>query len=171
MKGSRAFSLLEVMVAVAILLLIGALVIVPAYVRYASARGADDAATTLAQDIALLEVAAQNAGPSGGAELRIVSAAPLAYQGVQQTRNPDGSLGTNNVVERNFPKAALDGSAPIGPGQPLVFFSNGSAGYRASGVWVNRHQTLVLSLVSNSGGGATDLQLQLFTGAVSLARR
>lgn len=166
--NSRAISTLEVMVVIAVLAVLAGTVVMPAYRNYAAARAPADAAATLAEDIALLERAAQNGISGEGASLVIVSEDPLAYRcyRVRPTSvDPDSALGSL-IVERRFAGVAL-GGGPINETSPLLFAGNGSAQYVSGGTVANQHAIIEITLVQSPGTRSAHVDLNLFTGAVA----
>ena len=170
MSHRRGVTLLETLAVAAVISVLAAIAIVPAYRDYQLSRAARDAAQTLAQDLSLAERTAQNGGPYEGATLAVVSNDPFSYEvyrGRPQQLDPRSSL-VALVVRRDFPGVSLSGG-PISAGTPLLFADNGSAQYRAGGVWPDQHQTIELLLAPD--GRAADLarvDLDLFSGTVSL---
>jgi type II secretory pathway pseudopilin PulG len=161
--------LVELFVVVAIITVLTGLVIVPAYRSYVAARAPSDAAQVLAEDLALLGRAAQNGHANEGASLIILSADPLVYRchrGRPSSVDPNSALGAL-LVERRFPDVALEGG-PIDVSTPLLFASNGSAQYVRGGVVASQHATIAFSLSQRHGGRIARVDLNLFTGAVSV---
>jgi type II secretory pathway pseudopilin PulG len=167
---ARAFTLLEMLVAVSILMLAASIILITPFRAYMHARAASDAAATLAQDLALLERVAQNGGVNDGATLEIVSADPLVYEcyyGRPNAIDPSSALGPL-IAHRSFDDVALT-SGPINASTPLLFASNGSAQYVSAGVWADQHQSIELTLTPSSDGGrASKVDLELFTGGIAL---
>ncbi len=167
---ARGMTLLEVLVAAAILALASALVLLTPFREYVHGRAASDAATTMAQDIALLERAAQNGGANDGATLQIVSTNPLVYDcyyGRPNALDPNSALGPL-IVHRSFDDVALS-AGPIDATTPLLFASNGSVQYVAAGIWADQHQTIEVTLTPASDASrVAKVDLNLFTGGVSL---
>ncbi|HXM17782.1 MAG TPA: type II secretion system protein [Candidatus Tumulicola sp.] len=165
----RALTLLEVLVVAAIIGLAASLAVVPAYLDYSRARAASDAATTLAQDLSLIERAAQNAGPNVGGTLEIISADPLVYEcryGRPNEIDPNSMLG-DLIVRRSFDHVAL-AQGVISSTTPLLFASNGSAQFVQAGEWSDQHQTIELTLVaSGDSSRAARVDVNLFTGAIA----
>jgi prepilin-type N-terminal cleavage/methylation domain-containing protein len=164
----RGMTLLELIVVVAILAIAAALILVTPFRDYARGRAASDAASTLAQDIALLERVAQNGGANDGATLQIVSSRPFAYTcyyGRPNSIDSNSTLGPI-IVRRSFGDVALTGG-PIDTSTPLLFANNGSAQYVTAGVWADQHQTIELALAPASDAARTaKVDLNLFSGAV-----
>jgi prepilin-type N-terminal cleavage/methylation domain-containing protein len=169
-RHARGMTLMEVLVAVAILAVASALALLTPFREYVHGRAASDAATTMAQDIALLEHAAQNGGANDGATLQIVSTNPLVYDcyyGRPNALDPNSALGPL-IVHRSFDDVALSGG-PIDASTPLLFASNGSVQYVAAGMWADQHQTIEVTLTPASDASrAASVDLNLFTGGVSL---
>jgi len=168
--GRRGFTLLEMLVTVSILMLAAALVLITPFRAYMHARAAADAASTLAQDLALLERVAQNGGVNDGATLEIISADPLIYEcyyGRPNAIDPSSTLGSL-IVRRSYDDVALT-SGPIDASTPLLFASNGSAQYVSAGMWADQHQTIELTLTPSADAArAGKVDLNLFTGGISL---
>lgn len=165
----RGATFIELFVVIAIVMVLTGLVVVPAYRSYIAARAPSDAAQVLAEDLALLERAAQNGHPHEGASLIIVSADPFAYRchrGRPSSVDPNSALGAV-LVERRFPNVALT-SGPISVSTPLLFASNGSAQYVSGGVVASQHATIAFSLGQRHGSRMALVDLNLFTGAVSV---
>ncbi len=165
----RGVTLVELFVVVAIVMVLTGLVVVPAYRSYVAARAPSDAAQVLAEDLALLERTAQNGHPHEGASLMIASADPFAYRcyrGRPSSVDPNSALGAL-LVERRFPNVTL-ASGPIGVSTPLLFASNGSAQYVSGSVVASQHATIAFSLGQRHGSRIALVDLNLFTGAVSL---
>ncbi|HEV2909293.1 MAG TPA: prepilin-type N-terminal cleavage/methylation domain-containing protein [Candidatus Eremiobacteraceae bacterium] len=169
-RHAHGMTLIEVLIAAAILALASALVLLTPFRAYVHGRAASDAATTMAQDIALLERAAQNGGANDGATLQIVSTNPLVYDcyyGRPNALDPNSALGPL-IVHRSFDDVALT-AGPIGATTPLLFASNGSEQYVAAGIWADQHQTIELTLTPASDASrAARVDLNLFTGGVSV---
>lgn len=164
----RGATLTELFVVVAIVTVLAGLVVVPAYRSYAAARAPVDAAQVLAEDLTLLERTAQNGHSHEGASLIIVSANPFAYRchrGRPASVDPNSALGAL-LVERRFPDVTLSG--PIDPSTPLLFASNGSAQYVSGGIVANQHATIDFALAQKHGAKVAHVNLNLFTGAVSV---
>ena len=155
---------------VSILLIAGALILVTPFRAYMHARAASDAASTLAQDLALLERVAQNGGVNDGATLKIVSTNPLVYDcyyGRPNSIDPNSALGPV-IFHRSFEDVALT-AGPIGTSTPLLFASNGSAQYVSAGMWADQHQTIELTLTPSADTARTsEVDLNLFTGGIAL---
>jgi predicted outer membrane repeat protein len=165
----RGTTLVEMFVVIAILTVLAGLVVVPAYRSYRVAREPSDAAQVLAEDLTVLERTAQNGHRNEGSSLIIVSANPLVYRcyrGRPSSVDPNSALG-GLIVERRFPNVTLDGG-PIGVSAPLLFASNGSAQYVTGGAIASQHATIAFALEQLHGGRTAHLNLNLFTGAVSL---
>lgn len=165
----RGTTFIEMFVVIAIIAVLTGLVIVPAYRNYTAARAPSDAAQTLAEDLALLERTAQNGHANEGASLIVVSANPFAYRchrGRPSSVDPNSALGAL-LVERNFPDVSLEGG-PIDTSTPLLFASNGSAQYVSSGIIASQHATITFSLAPRRGSRVAHVDLNLFTGAVSV---
>lgn len=167
---NRGMTLIEVLSAVVILLMVGALGVLMPLRDYQHGRAAADAAQTLAQDLALLERVAQNGGANDGATLKIVSTSPLVYDcyyGRPHAIDPNSALGPA-IVHRSFDDVALTGG-PIDAKTPLLFASNGSAQYVLAGAWADQHQTIALTLAPMSDAArVSSVDLNLFTGAIAL---
>jgi hypothetical protein len=165
----RGVSYLEALVALAVVAVIAATMVVPAYRSYLHSRAPRDAATTLAEDLGLLERVARNGTRDEGASLIIVSADPLVYRcyrGRPIGVDPASSLRAL-LVERRFPDVAL-GAGPISPATPLLYASNGSAQYVDGGTIADQHSTVAFSLRQRPRGTTAAVSVDLFTGAVSL---
>jgi len=165
----RGVTLVELFVVIAIITVLTGLVVVPAYRSYIAARGPSDAAQVLAEDLALLKRAAQNGHSNEGASLIIVSSDPLVYRchrGRPSSVDPNSALGAV-LVERRFPDVTLE-EGPIGVSTPLLFASNGSAQYVSGGVPASQHATIAFALGQRHGGRIAHVDLNLFTGAVSV---
>jgi prepilin-type N-terminal cleavage/methylation domain-containing protein len=166
---TRGVTLLEVLVGTALLAFVASLAVVPAYFGYLRARAASDSAATLAQDLSLLERAAQNAGPNVGATLTIISADPLVYEGRYGRPNqldPNSMLG-DLIVRRSFDHVAL-AAGTISTTTPLLFASNGSAQFVQAGMWSDQHQAVDIALVpSGDTPRSATVEVNLFTGAIS----
>lgn len=162
--------MLELLVTLAILMLASALILITPFRAYMHARAASDAASTLAQDLALLERVAQNGGVNDGATLEIVSTDPLVYEcyyGRPNGIDPNSTLGPL-IAHRAFGDVALT-TGPINVSTPLLFASNGSAQYVAAGIWADQHQSIELTLTPAADASrASSVDLNLFTGAISL---
>lgn len=164
----RGTSYLEALIILALILVLVGAVVVPAYRSYSASRASRDAATTLAEDIALLERAAQNGRFNEGSSLIIVSENPFIYQcydGRPSYVDPNSKL-ESLIVERSFPGVVLTGG-PINSSTPLLFASNGSAQYAASGAIAPQHQIVEFSLTQKGGGKIAKVDLDLFTGSVT----
>ncbi len=147
---------------------LAALVVMPTYRAYVGARAPTDAATTLAEDIALLERAAQNGIAGDGSSLVIVSDNPFAYRcyhGRPSSSDPDSALGSL-IVERRFTGVTLE-PGPISESSPLLFASNGSAQYVSGGTVANQHATIEFVLAQSPGTRNARVDLNLFTGSVT----
>jgi prepilin-type N-terminal cleavage/methylation domain-containing protein len=167
---ARGFTLLEMLVTVSILMIAGALILVTPFRAYMHARAASDAASTLAQDLALLERVAQNGGVNDGATLKIVSTNPLVYDcyyGRPNSIDPNSALGPV-IFHRSFDDVALT-AGPIDTSTPLLFASNGSAQYVSAGTWADQHQTIRMTLTASADATReSTVDLDLFTGSISL---
>ena len=165
----RGISYLEALVVVAMVAVLAATVVVPAYRSYLHSRAPRDAAATLAEDLGLLERVARNGTRDEGASLIIVSADPLVYRcyrGRPAGVDPSSSLRAL-LVERRFTDVALAAS-PIDAATPLLYASNGSAQYVEGGVIADQHSTIEFSLQQRPRGTTALVSVDLFTGAVSL---
>jgi len=165
----RGVTLVELFVVIAIITVLTGLVVVPAYRSYIAARGPSDAAEVLAEDLTLLERAAQNGHTNEGASLIIVSADPFVYRchrGRPSSVDPNSALGAV-LVERRFPDVTLE-EGPIGVSTPLLFASNGSAQYVSDAGVASQHATIAFDLGQRHGGRTAHVDLNLFTGAVSV---
>jgi Tfp pilus assembly protein PilE len=165
----RGTSYLEVLVVVAVIAVLAGAVIVPGYRSYTLSRAPADAAARLAEDLALLERTAQNGTRNEGSSLIIVSANPLVYRGYRgrpASVDPNSSLRAL-LIERRFANVAL-ALGPIGTSSPLLFASNGSAQYVSGGVIMIQHAVVEFALAGTSGGRTTKVDLDLFTGSISL---
>ncbi|HEY7980201.1 MAG TPA: prepilin-type N-terminal cleavage/methylation domain-containing protein [Candidatus Eremiobacteraceae bacterium] len=170
MKSQHGATLIEVIVALAILTLFTIAVVVPTFTMYARARAARDAADTLAQDIVLLERSAQNGVTMQGATLEIDSASPFSYScyhGRPADLDPNTKLGVL-IVQRTFADVSL-GSGPINAATPLLFASNGSAQYYDGTQWVDQHGPPVAFTLTPAADPVhpVAVTLNLFTGEVS----
>ncbi len=154
---------------VAILGVLAGLAVVPAYLDYARSRAASDAATTLAQDLSLLERSAQNAGPNVGTTLKIISTNPFVYEcryGRPNDIDPNSKLG-DLILRRAYDNVTLS-EGTISIATPLLFANNGSAQFVQDGQWSDQHQTIELTLVPSSDSSrAGRVDVNLFTGAIS----
>jgi hypothetical protein len=165
----RGASYIELMVVLAVIAALLCGFGLPAYRSYAMSRAPVDAATALAEDLSLLARSAQNGKLNDGASLIIVSADPLQYRGYRgrpTSIDPNSALGAL-LVERSFPGVML-ASGPIGPATPLLFASNGSAQYVSHGTVAGQHATIEFSLSRGSEDKAARVDLDLFTGAVTM---
>ena len=166
----RGISLIEMLVTVFITMLAAALFLITPFRAYMHAREAQDAAATLAQDMALLERVAQNGGVNDGATLEIISADPLVYEcyyGRPNGIDPNSALGPL-IVHRSYADVALTGG-PIDERTPLLFASNGSAQYVSAGAWADQHQSIALTLTPSADPArAGVVNIDLFTGGISL---
>src|SRR5262249_54523889 len=107
----RGMTLLELLVAMSILLIAASLALITPFRAYMHARSAADAASTLAQDVALLERVAQNGGANDGATLEVLSTNPLVYEcyyGRPNSIDPRSALGPL-IVHRSYDDVALTG--------------------------------------------------------------
>ena len=169
-RPSRGFTLIEVIVALAIAAIFTIAVVIPTFAMYAQARAARDAADALAQDIALLERTAQNGVTMQGATLEIDSSSPFiysCYHGRPANLDPKTKLGAL-IVQRTFAGVTLE-SGVINASTPLLFASNGSAQYYDGTRWVDQHGPPVaftLALAADPSHTET-VALDLFTGEVS----
>ncbi|HLN46760.1 MAG TPA: prepilin-type N-terminal cleavage/methylation domain-containing protein [Magnetospirillaceae bacterium] len=168
-RSARGMTLMEMLTVVSLLAIAAALVLLTPFRAYQHGRAAGDAAATLAQDLALLERAAQNGGANDGSTLVIVSTAPLSYDcyyGRPNAIDPNSTLGPV-IVHRSFDDVALTGG-PIDSNTPLLFASNGSAQYVSAGTWADQHQTIELVLTPASDASrSAKVDLNLFSGGVS----
>ncbi len=165
----RGTSYLETLVVVAVIAVLAAAVVVPSYRNYLHARAPRDAASTLAEDLGLLERVARNGARDEGASLVIVSQDPLVYRcyrGRPKGVDPNSSLHAM-LVERRFSDVALAGG-PIDADTPLLYASNGSAQYVEGGLVADQHRTIEFSLAQRPRGATALVDVDLFTGAVSL---
>ncbi|HME81918.1 MAG TPA: prepilin-type N-terminal cleavage/methylation domain-containing protein [Candidatus Eremiobacteraceae bacterium] len=167
---SRGMTLMEMLVVVSMLAIAAALVLLTPFRAYQRERAAGDAASTVAQDLALLERVAQNGGANDGATLQIDSTAPLSYDcyyGRPNAIDSNSTLGPV-IVHRSFDDVDLTGG-PIDATTPLLFASNGSVQYVSAGTWADQHQTIELVLTPASDEArAAKVDLNLFTGGISL---
>jgi prepilin-type N-terminal cleavage/methylation domain-containing protein len=164
----RGVTQLEMMVVAAIIAILAAALVVPSYRGYEAARAPIDAAATLAQDLAVLERAAQAGPRDEGATLIVVSDDPLVYRGYRgrpESLDPNSSLGAM-LLERRFSTVRLAGG-PIGMSTPLLFASDGRAQYMASGLLSDPHTTVEITLSQRPSGRTATVGLDLFTGAIS----
>jgi type II secretory pathway pseudopilin PulG len=165
----RGISYIESMVVLAVIAVMLGAVVLPAYRSYSASRAPSDAAAALAEDLALLSRTAQNGEPNEGASLLIVSTDPLHYRGYRGRPvgiDPNSALGAL-VVERTFPGVVLAGG-PISVTTPLLFASNGSAQYVSHGLVAGQHATVEFSLGHGPGGKPALVDLNLFTGSVTV---
>ncbi len=165
----RGVSSVELMVVVAVIAALLCGFGVPAYRNYSASRAPLDAATALAEDLSLLARTAQNGKLNEGASLIIISADPLHYRGYRgrpTSIDPNSTLGAL-VVERSFQGVMLTSGA-IGPTTPLLFASNGSAQYLSYGAVADQHATVEFSLSRGTGDKAARVDVDLFTGAVTM---
>ncbi|HLJ82616.1 MAG TPA: hypothetical protein VKT51_00400 [Candidatus Eremiobacteraceae bacterium] len=165
----RGATLLEVLAVAGIIALVALFIGIPSYATYARERQAHDAASTLAQDLALLERSAQN-DEGAGATLEIDSASPFAYScyhGRPSNLDPRTTLG-GLIVRRSFPGVAL-GYGPISASTPLLFASNGSAQYFDGVHWVDQHGPPIPFTLTATGGQshAAAVMIDMFTGEIS----
>ncbi len=161
--------MLELMVVAAVITVLAGAFVIPSYRSYQASRAPLDAAQRLAQDLAVLERAAQNGVRNEGATLVVVSADPLiyrCYRGRPESINPNSALGAM-IVERRFPSVALTGE-PIGVTTPLLFASDGTAQYVSSGLVSDPHTTIDLTINQRPAGTNATVTLDLLTGAVSV---
>ncbi|HEV2037762.1 MAG TPA: hypothetical protein VGQ96_04060 [Candidatus Eremiobacteraceae bacterium] len=166
--SQRGTSYVEALVIIAIVCVMVGAVVIPGYRNFMRARAPAHAASTLAEDLALLERAAQNGRPHEGSSLVVVSADPFVYRcyrGRPASVDPNSTLGAL-LIERRFPGVTL-ASGPIGLATPLLFASNGSAQYQSGGVIADQHATVGFSLTQSSGRATANVTLNLFTGAIS----
>lgn len=164
----RGLTQVEMMVVAAILVVLAAAVVVPSYRGYQAARAPSDAAATLAQDLAVLERAAQAGARDEGATLIVVTDDPLVYRGYHgrpESLDPNSTLGTM-LFERRFNAVRLAGG-PIASSTPLLFASDGRAQYVLSGLLSDPHAAIELTLSQRPSGRTTTVGLDLFTGAIS----
>jgi type II secretory pathway pseudopilin PulG len=167
---SRGVTLLEAMIAVAVIVVLIASAGLPAYRSYAAARASADAAEVLAADLALLSEAAKNSNDDQGATLLVESINPFSYSGYlgrPTAIDPRTKLG-GLLVRRSFPGVMLRGG-PIGPATPLLFANNGSAQYETGGTIALQHAMVSFELTSVAGGRTVVVRLNLYTGAVQAA--
>jgi hypothetical protein len=167
--SQRAATVLEVLAVAGIIALIALFIGIPSYATYARERQARDAASTLAQDIALLERSAQN-DEGAGATLEIDSTSPLAYScyhGRPSNLDPRTTLGAL-IVQRSFPDVTL-GDGPINASTPLLFASNGSAQYFDGTQWVDQHGPPIAFTLTPPADHyhAAAVTLDMFTGEIS----
>ena len=165
----RGISSVELMVVLAVIAVLLCGFGIPAYRSYTQSRTPADAATTLAEELSLLVRSAQNGKLNEGSCLVVVSTNPLRYQGYAgrpTSIDPNSALGAL-LLDRSFPGVSL-ASGPIGPTTPLLFASNGSAQYVSHGTVAGQHATIEFSLSRGSDEKATRVDLNLFTGAVTM---
>jgi Tfp pilus assembly protein PilE len=165
----RGLSYIESLVVLAVVAVMLGAVVLPAYRTYAASRAAADAATTLAEDLALLARTAQNSKVNEGSTLLIVSADPLHYRGYRgrpASIDPNSALGTV-VVDRSFSTVTLAGG-PIGETTPLLFANNGSAQYMSHGAVAGQHTVIEFLLGTRPRGKTARVDLDLFTGSVTM---
>lgn len=171
MKGTRGFSLVELLVVCCLLAVLIAFAVIPAYLNYARAREVGDAAAILAQDIAYLERFAQDSAPYEGATIEVESDDPLrytCYSGRPSSLDPQSYI-RSVLQQRVFPDVALTPGA-LGETSPLLFARNGSVQYVSAGQWNNQHVPVTIELSSTLDRSRTSVVgLNPFTGAVSLA--
>lgn len=164
-----AFTMIEVLVACAILTLLALVALLPRYVEYAHARQVGDAASVLSQDVAYLERFAQNSEPYEGATIEVDSADPLrytCYSGRPSGLDPLSHIRATLFV-RSFPEVTL-ASGPLHKGSPLLFAHNGSIQYVDHGQWADQHLLVTIELRSRSDRSkASDVVVNPFTGGIS----
>ncbi|MBV8205130.1 MAG: hypothetical protein JO195_08875 [Candidatus Eremiobacteraeota bacterium] len=166
--SARGTTLTEVLVVAAIVVVLAVAIAVPSYRSYVSARSPAAAAVTLAADVSLLERLAQNGKRNEGASLVVLATDPLMYRGYvgrPTSVDPNSALGAV-VMERRFSGVRLAGG-PIDVSTPLLFATDGSAQYVASGLLSDRHGTLELTLLQVPAGTKARVTVDLFTGAIS----
>ncbi|MDQ6781378.1 MAG: hypothetical protein M3Z37_09545 [Candidatus Eremiobacteraeota bacterium] len=170
MRARRGTTLVELLTVVGLVALLAALVALPGYRAFSAARAAGGAATTLAEDLGMLESSAHNGSFQQGATLEIESIEPFAYscyRGRPRTLDPQSTLGPL-IVQRSFPGVRLSGG-PLNVSTPLLFASNGSAQYASAGHIAPQHQTIAVVLTASADPTRTvTTRLDLFTGAVTL---
>lgn len=161
--------MIELLVVLALIALLATLLVIPNYRGYIAARAPHDAATTLAEDIALLERSAQNGARDEGATLLVNSDSPLSYscyRGRPATLDPNSHL-QGLLVRRTFAHVALL-AGPINASTPLLFAGNGSAQYEVDGDIADQHQLLDFSLgPADETGPNAHVILNPFTGSVA----
>jgi type II secretory pathway pseudopilin PulG len=165
----RGLSYIESLVVLAVIAVMLATMVLPAYRSYSASRAPVDAAATMAEDLSLLARTAQNGQLGEGSSLLIVSADPLHYRGYRgrpTSVDPNSALG-DLVVDRSFPGVTLAGG-PIGATTPLLFANNGSAQYVSQGAVIGQHATVEFLLSASRGGKTARVDLDLFTGAVTV---
>ena len=161
--------MLELTILAGLLFVLIGMVIAPQYRQYALSRASKDAATTLSADLAYLERAGQNSNAEEGSTLVVESTNPFSYRGyLGRPRSLDPSTKLEQVLlHRTFPGVRLS-EGPIGIQTPLLFANNGSAQYETGGNIASQHQTIGFTLTSDTGGNSSLVQLNLFTGAVTV---
>lgn len=168
-RAARGVTYFELLTVLALLVLLAGAIVVPDYRAFAAHRAARHAASTLAEDLALLQRSAQNSTGARGSSLIIVSSDPLSYdcyRGRPPDVDPSATLG-DLLIERVFPGVRLLGG-PINPATPLLFASNGSAQYLAGHVVADQHQTIEFALAPSADPERVQtVELNLFTGSVS----
>jgi len=164
----RGAAYIELLVVLALIAVLTALVVIPNYRQYMASRQVRDAATTLAEDIALLERSAQNGARDEGATLWLTSNSPLSYscyRGRPQSLDPNSHL-QGLILRRTFAHVAVAG--PINASTPLLFAGNGSAQYQVDGAMADPHGPIDFSLGPRDGTEqSAHVILNPFTGSVS----
>jgi Tfp pilus assembly protein PilE len=165
----RGAAYIELLVVLALIMLLATLVIIPSYRQYVASRQVHDAATTLAEDMALLERSAQNGARDEGATLWLTSGNPLTYscyRGRPESLDPNSHL-QGLIVRRTFPHVALL-AGPVNASSPLLFAGNGSAQYQVDGAMADSHEVVDFSLGPADGTKQTaHVILNPFTGSIS----
>ena len=168
-RPQRGTTVVELMVVAAVLGVLAALLVVPAYSQYARARETSDAAAILAQDISYLERYAQDSAPFEGATLEVQSFDPLTYTAYAGRPSwLDAAWRIRGIIfKRTFSNVALNSRAWNGK-SPLLFARNGSVQYVNAGGWADQHVTLTIVLSSRLDPTRTaSVDLNPFTGAVA----
>ncbi|HEY7993551.1 MAG TPA: prepilin-type N-terminal cleavage/methylation domain-containing protein [Candidatus Eremiobacteraceae bacterium] len=165
----RAFTMIELLVACAILTVLALVALLPRYLEYTRARQVGDSVSILSQDVAYLERFAQNSEPFEGATIEIDSADPLkytCYSGRPSSLDPLSHIRTALFV-RSFPDVALM-SGPLGHSSPFLFAHNGSIQYPDDGQWADQHLVVTIELRSRVDRSRTgDVVVNPFTGGIS----
>ena len=163
------YTMIELIVACAVVTIIAMLAVLPRYVEYSRARQTGDAASILSQDIGYLERFAENSEPFEGATIEIDSADPLkytCYSGRPSGLDPQSHIRAT-LFARSFPDVAL-GSGPLRRGSPFLFAHNGSIQYIDHGQWADQHQIVTIELRSRvDSKRLADVTLNLFTGGIT----
>lgn len=166
----RGLTVVEMMVVAGLIAMLAAILIIPAYERYARARQAGDAAAVLAQDIGYLERFAQDSAPYEGATIEVDSVDPLVYtcySGRPSLMDPQSYI-RGVLLVRRFPDVALVPGA-LARNSPVLFARNGSIQYVQGGQWNDQHTPVAIELVSRLDRSmAAHVTLDPFTGIATL---